>query len=403
MEQKPGSLIGGTLIIGGSCVGAGMLGLPIVTGLAGFYPSLIILVFAWAFMTSTALLLVEVHSWFTKDVNLISMIGHSLGVWGQRLGWILYLFLFYSLLVAYQAGIGIDVSSFASRIFSFPVSPWVGTFFFVLLFGCVLYSGARAVDSLNRFLMTGKILAYLGIVAVGLHYVTPRLLLRSDIHYFLFSLPILVISFGFHNMIPTITSYMKGDLKRVKTVIVLGSLFALFIYILWDLIVLGIVPQEGEFGIIASLQNGQDATQAIAGVLGMSRVSYFADALAFFSLLTSLLLQSFALTHFLSDGLKMNTREPFSVMLLVLIPPFILSVLQPGIFFKALDFAGGICAVVLFGILPVLMVWIGRYRMNISSQHPLWGGKATLGALLFIACLIFFFQLSTMTGLVAQP
>ncbi|MBF8263849.1 MAG: tyrP 1 [Parachlamydiales bacterium] len=399
MHRKPGSLLGGTLLIGGSCVGAGILGLPIVTGLSGFYPSIIMLVAAWAFMTATALLVLEVNGWFTKDVNYISMVGHSLGRWGQRLSWLLYLFLFYSLLVAYQAGIGIDISSTVIRHFSFHISPWIGTFFFVLLFGCLLYSGTRTVDICNRVLMAGKILAYLGIVAVGLLHINPTLLKHTDAHYLFYSLPILVISFGFHNMIPTITTYMAGDLKRVRIVIITGSLFALVVYLLWDLIVLGIVPIEGEYGIIAILHAGQDASQSIAGILGASWVTHFAGGLAFFSLLTSLLLQSLALTHFLADGLQTKDREPLSLLLLTLIPPFFFSILKPDIFFKALDFAGGICAVVLFGILPVLMVWIGRYRKRTASTYQMKGGKPVLAIIFLFAAFIFLFQLSTMAGL----
>ena len=398
MAQKPGSLLGGTLLIGGSCVGAGMLGLPIVTGLCGFYPSLVILIFGWAFMTATGLLLVEVYSWFSKEVNIISMVGHSLGKWGQRLSWVLYLFLFYSLLVAYQAGIGNDISSVSGQFLSYRLPPWVGTFFFILLFGCVLYAGTRTVDLFNRFLMAGKILTYMGIVAVGLTHVSPSLLARTNIHTIFFSLPILVISFGFHNMIPTIASYMKGDLKRTRTAILLGSLFALIVYILWDLIVLGIVPVEGEYGLIASLKSGNDASVSIAGILGASWVARFAAGLAFFSLLTSLLLQSLALVHFLADGLQTKEKEPFPLMLLVLIPPYILSILKPNIFFKALDFAGGICAVILFGLIPVIMVWIGRYRMQLKSACQVMGGKLTLTTILFSALSIFIFQLMTMIG-----
>jgi tyrosine-specific transport protein len=194
MEHKSGSLLGGTLIIGGSCVGAGMLGLPIITGLCGFYPSLVMLFLAWAFMTATALLTVEVTSWFSKDVNLISMVGHSLGKWGQRISWVLYLFLFYSLLVAYQTGIGIDVSSTFSRIINYSIPSWLGTFFFILVFGCLLYSGTKTVDIFNRFLMAGKIISYLCLIAVGLIHIMPQLLKRTDAHSMLFSLPILIIS-----------------------------------------------------------------------------------------------------------------------------------------------------------------------------------------------------------------
>lgn len=70
MSHKTGSLLGGTLLITGSCVGAGMLGLPILTGLSGFAPSLVMFVLVWLFMTITGLLLVEANGWFSKKLIL---------------------------------------------------------------------------------------------------------------------------------------------------------------------------------------------------------------------------------------------------------------------------------------------------------------------------------------------
>ena len=96
MNYKQGSVLGGMLLVAGSCVGAGMLALPILTGLAGFYPSLIVMVVAWSFMTFTGLLLIEVNGWFKQQVNLISMTQESLGRSGRILAWLSYLFLFFS-------------------------------------------------------------------------------------------------------------------------------------------------------------------------------------------------------------------------------------------------------------------------------------------------------------------
>ena len=94
MTKKPGSLLGGILLITGSCVGAGMLGLPIITGLAGFGPSLLMFVTVWLFMTATALLLVEANGWFTRKVNFMSIVEHSLGRGGKILCLLTCLFLF---------------------------------------------------------------------------------------------------------------------------------------------------------------------------------------------------------------------------------------------------------------------------------------------------------------------
>ena len=92
-QIKQGSVLGGILLIGGCCIGAGMLGIPIVLGLCGFFPSLLLLMAAWIFMTFTGLLLVEINGWFSKRVNFISMVGRFLGNFGKIISWFLYLFL----------------------------------------------------------------------------------------------------------------------------------------------------------------------------------------------------------------------------------------------------------------------------------------------------------------------
>lgn len=93
-KVQEGSLFGGTLLITGSCIGAGMLGLPILTGIAGFIPTLAMFFIAWIFMTSTALLLVEASTWFHTPVNFLTMTQKSLGKYGKSISWLLYLFLF---------------------------------------------------------------------------------------------------------------------------------------------------------------------------------------------------------------------------------------------------------------------------------------------------------------------
>jgi tyrosine-specific transport protein len=397
-EGVPGSVIGGSLLIAGSCIGAGMLALPIITGLAGFFPSLLMFFLAWAFMTLTGLLMVEVNGWFEHKVNIASMVGHTLGHVGRSLSWILYLFLFYALIVAYISGSGSLSSTFASSILSIPIPPWLGSLFFVILFGFVVYLGTRPVDLWNRLLMVGKIASYIGMVALGVKYIQPKLLMRTESSYALFSLPVLIISFGFHNMIPSLTAYMKRDLKRVRLTILIGSLFTLVIYLIWQILVLGIVPMEGPSGIVESLNNDKEASQALMGILGTSLVALFAQWLAFFAILTSFLAQSLSLVHFLADGLKAKHkhRENVWICLLALFPPLIFALIYPQLFFKALNFAGGICAVILFGIFPALMVWIGRYRKQITSPYEVKGGKPMLVGIFLFSLFILFFQLSSM-------
>ena len=398
MAKEKGSIFGGMLLLVGSCVGAGMLALPIMTGLSGFFPSLIAFFCVWAFMTLTALLLVETNGWFKKKVHLITMVGHTLGNKGKIACWVLYLFLFYALLIAYVSGIGSLTAKFLQEYFQISFPDWGASLFFVLLFGWIVYLGTRKVDLFNRFLMIGKISAFIALIFFGARYIQPKLLERSAPELVIFSLPILVISFGFHNMIPSLTNYLQGSIKSVRMSIFLGGIFILILYLIWQILVLGIVPLEGKSGILASLKSGSEASQAIMGLLGASWISYCATILAFFAILTSFLAQALSLSHFLADGLKVSYKkhEELWLVILTLLPPLLLAIIYPNIFFKALNFAGGICAVILFGVLPTLMVWKGRYAKGIKASYRVFGGKPLLVILFLFALFVAFFQISEM-------
>ncbi len=394
-DSFKGSFIGGMLLIAGSCIGAGMLALPIATGLAGFIPSVFSFLIAWAFMTLTGLLLVEVSSTFKERVNIGSMAERAMGPIGRILCWILYLFLFYSLLVAYISGSG----SLALTSFSMP--KWLGASIFTLGFGVLVYQGTRTVDHWNRLFMFGKIATYIGMIILGVQYIQPKLLTRSEPLYALFSLPVLVISFGYHNMIPTLMTYMNHDARRVRQTILAGSFFALIVYLIWDIVVLGIVPAEGTWGIIESLKQGRQASDAVAGILGLSWVSTFAEGLALFALLSSFLAQTLALTHFLADAfkIKQEKHETIPLCTLALAPPLLFGIIYPDIFIHALNFAGGVCAVTLFGILPVIMAWKARYRDGIQGTYQLFGGKKMLMIIFAVALFIFLFEIASMLHL----
>jgi tyrosine-specific transport protein len=399
--KSTGTFIGGILLIAGSCIGAGMLALPIMTGLSGFFPSLIMFLLAWGFMTVTGLLMVEVNSSFDARVNIGSMAERAFGKTGRYLSWILYLFLFYSLLVAYISGSGSLSSTYFLTIFGWHVPKWVGAFFFTAIFGLLAYQGTRTVDHWNRFFMFGKIFTYLGMIFLGFKHIHPALLLRSEPSFALYSLPVLVIAFGYHNMIPTLMNYMNNDAKKVRQIILGGSLFALIIYIIWEIVVLGIVPAQGKWGIIESMQQGRQASDAVAGILGISWVSNFAEGLAFFALLSSFLAQTLALTHFLADAFKVKGEKHESVpmCLLALVPPMIFAFIYPNLFLNALNFAGGICAVILFGVLPASMAWKNRYIQNHQPSYQVFGGKRLLVAIIVIGFCIVLFQAANMMNL----
>ena len=391
-------LLGGMLLVAGCCIGAGMLALPVLTGLSGFFPSTVALLVAWAFMIFTAFLLVEINGWFSGKVNLLSMVGASLGPRGRQVCWATYLFLFYALLVAYTAASGSILSSVSGRLFGTPLPPALCSLGFAFFFGIIVYFGTRPVDLINRWLMAGLILTYLAMIALGLPKIQPAQLLYSEPGAAFLALPVLVISFGFHNIIPSLTHYLHEDLRSVRKAIFGGSLLALSIYLLWTLFVLGVVPVQM---LEEAYKQGEEATVALQKILGTSVIGGFAQGFAFFAIVTSFLAQGLSLVHFIADGLKVvskNHRENGLLSLAAILPPAILAIVYPTLFFKALNFAGGICAVILFGIMPIFMSWIGRYKKQIASPYVVSGGRISLVLALVFALLILVRELIRIFG-----
>jgi tyrosine-specific transport protein len=70
---------------------------------------------------------------------------------------------------------------------------------------------------------------------------------------------------------------------------------------------------------------------------------------------------------------------------IVLLPPTFLSLFYPHLFLKALGIAGGFADVLLFGVLPVIIVGIGRYIKGVKGTYIAPGGKLLLILILLIS------------------
>ncbi len=405
MQKKDGSVLGGILLIAGSCIGAGMLALPVITGVAGFIPSLVMLFLAWIFMTATGLLLLEANLTLGHSLSLISIAEKTLGKPGKFLCWLLFIFLFYSLSIAYIAASGLILQTILADLFNIFFPAWIGSLCFTLIFGIVIYIGTRQVDYLNRLLMVGLIVAYCLLVILGSRHIQLSYLAIKYWKYSFAALPVLVISFGFHNMIPSLAMYFKGDVARLRKTVVIGSFIPLLIYLVWEVVMLGIIPIQGREGLLNALDQGEVATGALRAVVGVSWINTIAQAFALFAIITSFLAQSLSLVDFLADGLKMKKvgLSRVTLILLTLVPPFAFAFAYPKIFIKALNYAGGFSAVILFGVMPVLMVWILRYKRKVATPKMLPFGRLLLICIAAFGCAVFALEAAQELGLGLTP
>ncbi|MGA8164797.1 MAG: aromatic amino acid transport family protein [Waddliaceae bacterium] len=388
-EPQQGRVLGGILLLTGCCIGAGMLGLPAVTVQGGFLPTLLLFVIVWGFMAATGLFFLEVNLWFTEETSMTSMAGRTLGKGGQSIGTALFALLFFSLMVAYVGGSGELFSEFFKENLNVALPGWVGSFLLSFFFGIVLYFGTAVVDRINRVLMIGLIATYSLLVVMGGGHVDVSRLVQANWSSAIYAMPVMIVSFGYHNLIPSLSTYLKHDVQKLRFIVLVGSAIPLIIYLLWEWVILGVIPIQGEDGACQVLSRGDMVVCVLRQTAGSSWIVGLADYFSFFAIATSFLGVALSFVDFLADGLsiKKNAKGKIFLCALCLSPPFFFAILNPNIFLDSLRYAG-IIAVVLFGILPPAMIWSGRYVKKLNRRPLVPGGKAAVIAVMMFSIFI---------------
>ncbi len=354
--MKINRFIGGVFLISGTTIGAGMLALPLTTSFIGLIPSIVVFGVCWLSMLASAFFLLDVNFSVKGQANLISMASSTLGPFGKYLSWIAYLLLLYLLTAAYIAA---GAPLFQMGVFSFTsylVPSHISYFFLPVLFGGLVYFGISFVDSLNRLLMVGLCLSYLLIIGSLTRHIEPHLLERANWNSTFITLPVIITSFGYHIIIPSLKSYMNHNKKQLRWALFIGSLLPLIVYILWELVTLGTIPLEGKFGLIQASKEGVPITSSLTQIVKNRWVNVGAHFFSFFAIVTSFLGVSLSLSDFLKDGLKLKktVQGRLFATLLTFVPPLVFVFTYPRGFIAALEYAGAFVAILLI-LMPSVM------------------------------------------------
>lgn len=390
-------LLGSSLIIAGTTIGAGMLALPLASAGLGFSTALLIMLGLWALMAFTALLMVEIHQYSSQDATLHTLAKEILGTKGKWIATFAMLFLFYSLCAAYIAGGGGQFTQRISEFTGFTISAPTGTLLFTVIVAAVVTIGTATVDKVNRLLFAGKIIAMIMVLTFLAPNVTESYLLSMPLGQGLViaSIPVIFTSFGFHGSIPAIVNYLDGHTPSLRKAIVIGSAIPLIIYILWQLATLGVVSQaelvqnSGLSALIGTL-----ARSAHQSGLG-SMIGIFADL----ALLTSFLGVSLGLFEFMGDTLRKKGAgvNRFVASVATFTPPLLFALFYPQGFIMALGYAA-IALAVLAIFLPIAMVVRVRSQASSSEYYQVIGGKPALMITGVIGLLIVAAQLMITIG-----
>ena len=380
---------GGELLIAGTSVGAGMLALPVSTAPAGLLISICVTVLCWLFMFYTGLLTLEANLQVPEGGNFISMAGATLGPMGRKLTWLVYLLLLYSLMAAYLSGGGSVINDVLHSQVSLTVPNAVGPFAWALIVATLLFFGVSLVDGCNRFLMIGICVTYFALIFLAVPHVhIAEKLAVGHPSTILLALTVVIVSFGYHVVIPSVRGYLQSDKKKLVRTILIGSLIPLFIYIAWELIIFGLLPTDGQGGLLQILKAGDPSvglTHALAAKLDSTAVVMVVDFFVFFAIASSFLGIALSLFDFIADGLSISktTKGKLLVMLITFVPPLLYAGIYPEGFILALSY-GGVFVAILHGLLPALMVISGR-RKKVALPYKAPGGALCLIGVIVIS------------------
>lgn len=379
-------LISTMFLVSGTSIGGGMLAMPLAANQSGIIPATLVLFAAWAFMTITALILLEVSLWVKKDCHIITLTGQFLGPLGKAIAWVTYLFIAYFSLSAYISGGGDILEKIHTLLTDSNFFHLFYPIAFIILFGIVVEISSKAVSLLNSTLFWGMIITYVLLIAIGLPNVESQNLAFASFENALSIMPIFLTAFSFQMIVPSLSSFLKYDAKALKLAIVGGTSLSFVFYFVWIFVVLGTTdPASGNL-MVEAYASGRLPISSFSN----SDVQFFNSCMqvfSFFALTTSYLGISWGLFDFLADGLQVKKigKNRLWLWLLVTVPAFLISLVNSRAFIGALEITGAYGDTILNGILPVLMLMTGVYTLK-KSTNIKWIKNPALAICLLVFC-----------------
>ena len=389
-------LFGGTLIISGTTIGAGMIALPIASAHLGFVTSTVLLVSMWLLMSYTALVTLEVNLHFGHGINVSNAAEVLLGKWGRVVSSSAILLLFYALLAAYTAGGSSILAGGIEKWLCYTVPKHLVSVGFAAVLGFFVYARTRAVDFLNRLLFAGMLIFFVGLIYLLLPVVESENLMSSASQFgpFWTVIPIFFASFGFHGSIPPLVDYLGNNPARLRFAFLVGSFIPLLFYLLWQTVTVGVLPLFGEISFSNVFAADSDVGIFIYQLnlrADSPVLPWFSNVFTSLAIATSFLGVGIGFLEFFLQKLQLDYTRKNRLFgsLLTFLLPLGFAILCPKAFVMAFGVAAAALSIIAV-IMPVLMVFVIRRKHQagepVSYKVP--GGKPCLVLALIIGLIV---------------
>ncbi|WP_165380370.1 aromatic amino acid transport family protein [Candidatus Finniella inopinata] len=388
---------GALLIVAGTTIGAAMLALPMTSIQIGFFNTVWLLTGMWVLMAFTALVTLEINLRMAgkgpvQGTSVAGLAYNAFGRGGQVVAKASLLLLFYALLAAYITGSSSLVKDgFRAVGLHCPFS--LAAIIYTLCLGWAINSCVRMVDYANRFFFTIKMIVFVGMIVFLMPYVRLENLTyhHGSLSALSIAAPIFFTSFGFHGSIPTLINYVGPHPRQLRFVIILGSLFPLIVYLLWQMATLGILPPSQAAAIAQTDVAG--FVHHLNAVTNNPLLGGMMTLFTFLAITTSFLGVAIGLFDALAEGLSLPTTtqlERLKISLLTFLPPLFFALFYHDGFIIALGYAA-IALSILAVLIPTAVALKWR-RSQPAFSYQVSGGNIALIMALIVGLLIIMFK-----------
>ncbi|MDR1590835.1 MAG: hypothetical protein LBR92_02450 [Puniceicoccales bacterium] len=346
MSFKSNPFWNAAFLVAGITIGASELGLPVSLRHAGYLPAVAGMLGVYFCMLASGILLARL---FIRERrrDLPALFQKYLGNTGAILFNVSYFSLAFCLLVAYWSGLKGVFDSFNFGLTVIIIG--------VVLFYC-LRKNFKLLYRLNSIFTTGLIICFILLITASLKPSDSSLFQFADWMQLASSLPFILCSFGYHQVIPMVCRQLDYDRKKINGALLIGTLIPL----IFNITILSIGFR------LFSVDELSEAARLGVPVFVLLREHFNSDiflhigqGFSFFAIITSLLGVSMAMHGALRDIFKDWKFLKQCVEVLILIP-LPIAMLRPQLFFIVLGIAGGIFGNLMAGLLPVTPFLLGK-------------------------------------------
>lgn len=402
MTKKP-SVFGGASIVASVCVGAGMLGLPTAGAGAWMLWSALALIITMLVMTVSGWMLLEALKSYEYRASFSTVTKDLLGNKVNLFNNVMVYFVGGILLYAYITSAGLMIEKVVD------VSSEVASILFAFVFSAFVLHSTRSVDRISVVLIIFMILSFLfGVFSLTFNVDMSNLFngFSQESHYFpyVFAMfPVALTSFGYHHSVASLRSYYKSE-DLAKRAILIGTLIALCLYVLWVFSVYGNLPRY-EFGPVISQGGDVDVLlSSLGGAIESERVSNIINIFSAAAIFSSFVGVGLGVFDFIADllGFENNRKGRMKTWVATFLPPLVLSLFFPFGFLIAIGYAGA-AATVWTCIVPALLARKSRALATGEVGFVAPGGSKMIVLVVFYGVAVAVLHFMGVLGLLPHP